>query len=133
MVPRKIKREKIFIAEDPDLANYCNSTPANIITKEVCLDSSTSAKESGLVEYSEAPTNVSTDAYTRASVMNFATEKLENITSGSIADQSCDSDENKTPEKFNALQIVIQSLGAIDRSKVHYRSAWEQIVVRVKR
>ncbi|KAL8100569.1 hypothetical protein AgCh_032718 [Apium graveolens] len=76
---------------------------ANLITKEVCLDSSTSAKESGLVEYSEAPTNISTDADTRASAVNFATEKLEKITSGSIADQSCESDENKTPEKFNTL------------------------------
>ncbi|KAL8098305.1 hypothetical protein AgCh_031174 [Apium graveolens] len=94
------EREKIFIAEDPNSENYCNSTPANIITKEVCLDSSTSAKKSGLVEYSEAPTNVSTDVDTRASVMNSVKEKLEKITSGSIADQSCELDENKTPEKL---------------------------------
>lgn len=112
------EREKIFIAEDPASENSSDSTPANIITSEVCLDSSTSAKESSLIEYSEAPTNVSTDADTEASVMNCATVKLEKITSGSITDQSCESDENKTPEKFNALQIVIQSLGAIDRSKI---------------
>lgn len=111
-------REKIFIAEDPYSENSSDSTRANIITNEVCLDSSTTAKESGLIEYSEAPTSVSTVADTQASVMNSATVKLEKITSGSITHQSWESDVNKTPEKFNALQIVIQSLGGIDRSKI---------------
>ncbi|KAK1354570.1 Rho GTPase-activating protein 1 [Heracleum sosnowskyi] len=111
------EREKIFIAEDPYLKSSSDSTRGNIIINEVCSDSSTPAKESGLIVYSEAPTNVSTEADTQASVKNSAIVKLEKITSGSITDQSRESDENKTPQKFNALQLVIRSLGAIDRSE----------------
>ncbi|WOG94530.1 hypothetical protein DCAR_0313826 [Daucus carota subsp. sativus] len=107
------EREKILIAEDPHSKNSSDLSPANIITDEVCLGDSTPSKESG-----GARTNVSTDADTQANVMKATTVKLEKITSGSITDQSCESDESKTPEKFNALQIVFQSLGPIDRSKI---------------
>lgn len=112
------KNEKIFIAEDPYSGNSSDSTQANNITNEVCLGYSTSAMEFGAIECGEAPTKVSTDADTQESVMNATTVKLEKVTSGSITDQSCESIENKTPEKFNALQIVFQSLGPIDRSKI---------------
>ncbi|KAL1829594.1 hypothetical protein ACET3Z_008006 [Daucus carota] len=107
------EREKILIAEDPLSKNSSDLTPANIITDEVCLGDPTPSKESG-----EARTNVSADADTQANVMKATTVKLEKITSGSITDQSYESYESKTPGKFNALHIVFQSLGPIDRSKM---------------
>ncbi|WOG86314.1 hypothetical protein DCAR_0205516 [Daucus carota subsp. sativus] len=82
-------------------------------TDEVCLGDPTPSKESGV-----ARTNVSADADTQANVMKATTVKLEKITSGSITDQSYESYESKTPGKFNALHIVFQSLGPIDRSKM---------------